>query len=44
MLTAVAPGAGLLLKDAVRRRRGPGREVEPIRPDPVPRTLEAARG
>jgi uncharacterized membrane protein YbhN (UPF0104 family) len=29
MLAAVAPGAGLLLGDAVRRRRGPGRSGEP---------------
>jgi uncharacterized membrane protein YbhN (UPF0104 family) len=44
MLPAVAPGAGLLLRDAVRRRRGPGRSGEPGRPDPAPQTLEAVRG
>ena len=44
MLAAVAPGAGLLLRDAVRRRRGPGHSGEPTGPDPVPRTMEAVRG
>jgi uncharacterized membrane protein YbhN (UPF0104 family) len=44
MLAAVAPGAGLLLGDAVRRRRGPGHPREPGRPDPAPLTLEAVRG
>jgi uncharacterized membrane protein YbhN (UPF0104 family) len=44
MLAAVAPGAGLLLGDAVRRRRGPGHPREPGRPDPAPRALEAVRG
>jgi uncharacterized membrane protein YbhN (UPF0104 family) len=44
MLAAVAPGAGLLLGDAVRRRRGPGHPGEPGLPDPVPQTLEAVRG
>jgi hypothetical protein len=53
MLAAVAPGAGLLLGDAVRRRRGPGRPAtpsrrlhpgEPRRPDPAPRALETVRG
>jgi hypothetical protein len=43
MLAAVAPGAGLLLGDAVRRRRGPGHSGESRRPDPVPLTLEAVR-
>jgi len=43
MLAAVAPGAGLLLGDAVRRRRGPGHSGEPGRPDPAPLTLEAVR-
>jgi uncharacterized membrane protein YbhN (UPF0104 family) len=43
MLVAVAPGAGLLLKDAVRRRRDPGRPGEPARPDPEPLTMEAVR-
>jgi uncharacterized membrane protein YbhN (UPF0104 family) len=41
MLAAVAPGAGLLLGDAVRRRRGPGQPGEPRRPAPAPRALEA---
>jgi uncharacterized membrane protein YbhN (UPF0104 family) len=44
MLGAVAPGAGLLLGDAVRRRRGPRRLGEPPRPDPAERPLEAVRG
>jgi uncharacterized membrane protein YbhN (UPF0104 family) len=44
MLAAVAPGAGLLLGDAVRRRRGQGRSGEPGRPDPAPQGLEAVRG
>jgi uncharacterized membrane protein YbhN (UPF0104 family) len=43
MLAAVAPGAGLLLTDAVRRRHGPGQPGEPRRPDPAPRALEAVR-
>ncbi len=43
MLAAVAPGAGLLLRDAVRRRRGPGQLGEPRRPDLAPLTLEAVR-
>src|SRR5579863_6949653 len=34
MLIAVAPGAGLLLGDAVRRRRHQGQPGEPRRPDP----------
>jgi uncharacterized membrane protein YbhN (UPF0104 family) len=33
-LTAVAPGAGLLLGDAVRRRRDPGHPGEPADPGP----------
>ena len=33
MLTAVAPGAGLLLADAVRRRRGPTNSGESRRPE-----------
>jgi uncharacterized membrane protein YbhN (UPF0104 family) len=33
MLAAVTPGAGLLLGDAVRRGRGPGRSRESRRPD-----------
>jgi GTP cyclohydrolase II len=44
MLVAVAPGAGLLLGDAVRRRRGPGHSDESREPDPVPLTMEAVRG
>ena len=44
MLAAVAPGAGLLLGDAVRRRRGPGQPGEPGQPDPVAKPLEAVRG
>ena len=44
MLTAVAPGAGLLLGDAVRRRRDPGPGSGPSRPDQAPQTLEAAHG
>jgi hypothetical protein len=43
MLAAVAPGAGLLLGDAVRRRRGPGPSGESREPDPVPLTREAVR-
>ncbi len=44
MLAAVAPGAGLLLGDAVRRRRSPGRSSELGLPDPAPQIFEAARG
>ena len=44
MLTAVTPGAGLLLGDAVRRRRGPVHAAEPSRPDPAPRALEVVHG
>jgi GTP cyclohydrolase II len=44
MLAAVTPGAGLLLGDAVRRRRGPGHSGESRGPDPVPQTIEAVRG
>ena len=43
MLAAVAPGAGLLLGDAVRRRRDPGHPGESRRPDPAPRAMEAVR-
>ena len=43
MLAAVAPGAGLLLRDAVRRRRGRVPSDESIRPDPAPRALEVVR-
>ena len=45
MLAAVAPGAGLLLLDAIRRRRrGPGHPREPRRSDPAPQALEVVRG
>jgi hypothetical protein len=44
MLAAVAPGAGLLLRDAVRRRRDQGQPGEPERPEPAPVALEAVRG
>ena len=45
MLVAVAPGAGLLLGDAIRRRRrGPGHSGASRGPDPAPRTMEAVRG
>jgi hypothetical protein len=44
MLAAVAPGAGLLLRDAVRRRRERGHPGESRGPDPEPRTMEAIRG
>jgi uncharacterized membrane protein YbhN (UPF0104 family) len=40
MLAAVAPGAGLLLGDAARRRRDQGLPGESRRPDPAPRELE----
>jgi uncharacterized membrane protein YbhN (UPF0104 family) len=44
MLTAVAPGAGPLLADAVRRRRDRGQPGGSKRPDPAPRALEVVRG
>ena len=44
MLVAVAPGAGLLMGDAIRRRRGPRHSDESRGPDPVPLTMEAVRG
>ncbi len=44
MLAAVTPGAGLLLGDAVRRRREQGPASEPTEPDPEPLTMEAIRG
>jgi uncharacterized membrane protein YbhN (UPF0104 family) len=44
MLAAVAPGAGLLLRDAVRRRHGRGHPAEPRGPDPAPLTMEGIRG
>jgi uncharacterized membrane protein YbhN (UPF0104 family) len=43
MLAAVAPGAGLLLRDAVRRRRDQGQPSESRPPDPAPRVLEVVR-
>jgi uncharacterized membrane protein YbhN (UPF0104 family) len=45
MLTAVAPGAGLLLGDTVRReaREDPARSGPPAQPEPAPRELEDAR-
>jgi uncharacterized membrane protein YbhN (UPF0104 family) len=43
MLAAVAPGAGLLLTDAVRRRRDRRQPGESRRPDPASRALEVAR-
>src|SRR5689334_19067127 len=43
MLAAVAPGAGLLLRDAVRRGRDQGQPVESRWPDPAPRALEVVR-
>jgi uncharacterized membrane protein YbhN (UPF0104 family) len=43
MLAAVAPGVGLLLGDAVRRRRDRGQPGEAERPDPAPRALEIVR-
>jgi uncharacterized membrane protein YbhN (UPF0104 family) len=44
MLAAVAPGAGLLLSDALRRRRDHGRSGESRRPDPAPLTMETVHG
>jgi hypothetical protein len=44
MLAAVAPGAGLLLGDAVRCIRGPGQPDESRQPDLAPQTLESVRG
>ncbi len=44
MLAAVAPGAGLLLRDGVRRGRGPGHPDESRQPDLAPQTLEGVRG
>jgi hypothetical protein len=40
MLAAVLPGAGLLLTDAVRRRRDQAQAGEASQPDPAPRELE----
>ncbi len=44
MLAAVAPGAGLLLRDAVRRRRDRRHPGESRGPDPAPLMKEAIRG
>jgi len=47
MLAAVVPGAGLLIGDAVRRRRGqapPDEPGEPGEPEQAPRAMEAVRG
>jgi hypothetical protein len=44
MLAAVAPGAGLLLADALRRGRGPGHADGSSRPDLARQTLEGVRG
>jgi uncharacterized membrane protein YbhN (UPF0104 family) len=44
MLTAVAPGGGLLLGDAVRRRRGPGRSGPREQRDLAPQALENVGG
>ncbi len=44
MLGAVVPGAGLLLGDAVHRRRGQGHPAEPGEPDQAPRAMEPVRG
>src|SRR6202043_2929659 len=41
MLAAVTPGAGVLLTDAVRRRRDQGQPAEPRRPEPAPLAMEA---
>jgi uncharacterized membrane protein YbhN (UPF0104 family) len=44
MLAAVIPGAGLLLGDAVRRRRGAGNSGESRRRNLASQTFEAVRG
>ena len=44
MLAAVAPGAGLLLRDAVRRPSDQGSPGESRGPDPALVTMEAVRG
>jgi len=44
MLVAVTPGAGLLVRDAVHRRRRPAHPDEPGDPDPAPRAMEPVRG
>ena len=43
MLAAVSPGACLLLRDAVRRRRGQGLSGGSRQPDPASRALEVVR-
>jgi hypothetical protein len=43
MLGAVAPGAGLLLRDAVRRGRAAGHPDESGPPDPATQSLEHGR-
>jgi uncharacterized membrane protein YhiD involved in acid resistance len=43
MLVAVTPGAGLLLRDAARRRRGPRHSREPGPPELAPEALEPVR-
>jgi uncharacterized membrane protein YbhN (UPF0104 family) len=43
MLVAVAPGAGLLLRDAVRRRSDREHAGESRRPDSAPQALEVVR-
>jgi uncharacterized membrane protein YbhN (UPF0104 family) len=43
MLVAVAPGAGLLLTDVVRRRRDQEQPGQSTRPDPAPQALEVVR-
>jgi hypothetical protein len=44
MLVAVTPGGGLLVRDAVRRRRRPRHPHEPTEPDPAAQPLESVRG
>jgi hypothetical protein len=44
MLAAVTPGAGLLLRDGVRRLRDRSQPRESRRPDLTPQTPEAVRG
>jgi uncharacterized membrane protein YbhN (UPF0104 family) len=43
MLAAVAPGAGLLLRDTLRHRRDPGQPGESRQPDLAAQKLEAVR-
>jgi GTP cyclohydrolase II len=44
MLASLTPGGGLLLSDALRRRRDLGYPGGPRRSDPTPQTMEAVRG